>query len=465
MKQSKKGFRLFNCVSIFLVIVFILLECSSTFAYGDNLFLDVSDEDYFSNAIYTMYDMGAVKGYSNGEFKPYNNVTVAEALTILYRISGMDIDKSEKGDKWYSDVETTAYRMRIIDNKTDMNKFATREEIAKYIISIYKLDITNTVMRNIFTDTNSVFANTMYQYGIFQGAKSDDGYIFMPDNEITRGDLCLVLYRLNTLIPTPYSEEIHIGNYTVHSNPSNREDMMTIMKALGESGELTITVPYYKDLSNNSDYFILRNNLVSAFEESFSKYPEYFSFTPSINFKRELTDIRDGDLVLTIYNLKIEESEILRMRLEFEEKCKNIVKQLYIEGKLTDTMTETEKAKVLFEYVIVNTKYDETYSVNSFTGYGAAIESKAVCQGYTAMYNRLCKEIGLEVEGVAGTIKSTLEEHMWTKVKLDGVWTYCDTTFGDPIPDKEGYCDFTYFNISFEDLMKDRVLEEYSKVA
>ncbi|WP_352419482.1 hypothetical protein [Proteiniborus sp.] len=54
-------------------------------------------------------------------------------------------------------------------------------------------------------------------------------------------------------------------------------------------------------------------------------------------------------------------------------------------------------------------KYDRSYSPESFTGYGAAINKEAVCQGYTALYNILCKIVGIEVQGVPGIVNG--EEH------------------------------------------------------
>ena len=72
-------------------------------------------------------------------------------------------------------------------------------------------------------------------------------------------------------------------------------------------------------------------------------------------------------------------------------------------------MTDRENAKVLFEWIIQNIKYDESFGLDSFTGYGQIVNVKAVCQGFTATYNLMCKMVGIEVSGISGLAVG--EEH------------------------------------------------------
>ena len=93
-----------------------------------------------------------------------------------------------------------AINLNIVPEDVNPNDLATRLNISKYIVNLYKLDVSNTTVKNVFADCNLLIANTMYQYGIFIGAPyiSADGKevrLFLPNDNITRGDLCQVLYR------------------------------------------------------------------------------------------------------------------------------------------------------------------------------------------------------------------------------------------------------------------------------
>ena len=65
----------------------------------------------------------------------------------------------------------------------------------------------------------------------------------------------------------------------------------------------------------------------------------------------------------------------------------------------------------------------------------------------------------MDVVGVSGNILSSNESHMWSKIRDEetGIWYYYDTTFADPIPNIEGYCDFSYFHLTSDEIFKDRV--------
>lgn len=455
-----------NYIYRVLIIFLALLLAFPVFsipAYGASAFVDVSEQDYYYSAIQEMYDKGYVKGYGDGNFKPKNNITIAESLTILFRLSGIEVDKIENPEYWYSEIILTAKRMGIIGDSTNPNALATRLDIAKYIVKLYQIDMAETYVQNVFLDTNLLVANTMYQYGIFIGSPANgiEGVNFNPTENITRGDLSLVLYRLNDKVKSPYLGTIKVGAYEVRVNPESESDYMIIMKALAESGELSIVIPYSKDLSNLSYYLKIRESAITAFEKTFSMYPEYLSFTPTLNLKREINYYNSGCIIFTLSNQDIPSDEVLKMRSEFNATCLDIVQQLYAYDVINENTSDINKAKIFYEYVILHCKYDLNYGVNSYTGYGAAVEGLAVCQGYTAMLNNLCRIEGIDVKAVSGVITETGELHMWSSINIPETNTvvYCDVTFGDPILGEgfEDNIDMKYFNISYEELMKDRI--------
>jgi transglutaminase-like putative cysteine protease len=114
-------------------------------------------------------------------------------------------------------------------------------------------------------------------------------------------------------------------------------------------------------------------------------------------------------------------------------------------------MDEHEKVKAIHDYVVKHVAYDTTYK--AYTAYEALANRSAVCQGYTLLTYQLLKEAGIENQIVTGTGNG--QPHAWNLVKMEGKWYHLDTTFDDPVPNKEGRVTYSYFNLSDEQLGKD----------
>jgi len=135
----------------------------------------------------------------------------------------------------------------------------------------------------------------------------------------------------------------------------------------------------------------------------------------------------------------------------FTEACCSIIDELYAEGELSDAMTDREKAQVLYEYLDHRFQYDDNYY--DVPAYDAIMNDRAVCEGYTAIYNYLCNLLGIPAKAAFGASGS--EAHVWTVVVSGGETYYIDVTWGDPIPDRgENYSDLSYFWISYDELMR-----------
>lgn len=87
--------------------------------------------------------------------------------------------------------------------------------------------------------------------------------------------------------------------------------------------------------------------------------------------------------------------------------------------------TDLEKAGAIHDYLALHITYDHTFSPSAFTAYGALIDGKAVCQGYSGAFNLLGEAAGLDVFAVAN------RTHMWNAVRTDGKTYYYDVTFDD----------------------------------
>ncbi|WP_096550471.1 S-layer homology domain-containing protein [Ureibacillus thermosphaericus] len=68
-------------------------------------FPDVKSSDYFNEAVKSLTDRGIIKGFPDGTFKPYQNVTRGQAAKIIAGVLGLDtVNVKNPG---FSDVSTT----------------------------------------------------------------------------------------------------------------------------------------------------------------------------------------------------------------------------------------------------------------------------------------------------------------------------------------------------------------------
>lgn len=216
-------------------------------------------------------------------------------------------------------------------------------------------------------------------------------------------------------------------------------------------------------------------NLMSIIQKSFeiahAKYIEYFSGIGSIEV--QMNSMQRGNKIVEI-ELNITLNEVYKGALLdtflFLNGCV-MVKKSIIEQKIVNrNMSEYELAKVLYNWVVLHTRYDSSFNNYSFSGYSALFFGYAVCQGYTALYNALCKLFGLNIVGMSGEgynrDMGRTEKHIWSFALLDNKNVYIDVTWGHPNfkneDDLKRYgidtnllCDFSFFDIPYNILQKD----------
>lgn len=431
------------------------IDIREGYSLGDttyNIFEDVTPDMYFADAIEGLYKKGIVKGYSETLFGPMNTLTKAEALTLLLRLSGREVDDVKNGI-WYDKAIYIAENLSIFRETDDPLEPALRRDIARYICKIYNFDMVNVRNKQIFSDYNSLYANAMYDKGIFIGAEREEGLCFLPDENITRGDMCLVLNRiLNTLEPI-YPKVIHIGNYDIVRNPFEVEDFYNVIYATLENEEMKVKIPYSKYLDDSVKFATINENIKTAYYYLYGKEPEVFGVYDNLSIKGEHDKgLDEGYVTIQLYSDLGDFEDIAYYNREFRSACEKIVEDCYENDIFDETTSNKEKARYFYKYITIHCRYDFNYTSLSYTGYGAAVDGVAVCQGYVAMFNYLCDLEDIENEAVVGEMKSNKELHTWTKIKFENEWRYCDVTFGDA----GDSCDMSYFDMSYEEIMRDR---------
>lgn len=466
-------------VRMFIAIALIACIVPFSGAQAASLpFKDVSETDYFNAAVTAMYEKGEISGYGNGTFLPQNSVSRAEALKLVCAAAGFEFSSPiGETEPWYTGVLSWAVEKGIVSSDIDPNLAATREEICTYIVAAF--DISTETDSDVFSDTDSKLANTLYDYGVISGIPNGDGSIsFGGEKNVKRGDACVMLYRLLNktqsttalALPTGTAETAAVKDTTVASNAtepfvldkshyqvskpssfSSYDDYVEAWRYMLANAVL-IESFQLEESCTRAELVQVMNKVQSAFYFASFDYMEYYSFLNKWKVSAIYKLDENGDCVNPTITLRlsnvfgIADSEILRQISVFNDSCSQIVTNLYSSGSLKTSMTVKEKAYVLYRYLAYNTKYDSSYTL--YSGYNAAIDGTAVCQGYTAMYNYLCNIAGVPMESMTG--KCGFSGHAWSRIYCDGAWYNVDTTWSDPTTDNANYCDDNWFWVSDE---------------
>lgn len=91
---------------------------------GSTPFDDVSDADWYYNAVLTAVNYGWINGYGDNTFRPYNTVTRAEVTTIVNRMLARRADKDFVADhinnmRTFNDVDSSFWAYHYIMEATN----------------------------------------------------------------------------------------------------------------------------------------------------------------------------------------------------------------------------------------------------------------------------------------------------------------------------------------------------------
>ena len=176
-----------------------------------------------------------------------------------------------------------------------------------------------------------------------------------------------------------------------------------------------------------------------------SDHPEIFWVSGAY----ELLMNNYGEYYLTIeYQMEKPERDSRRVSLE------NKVSALVENAK---GMSCFEKEVYFHDYLCQNTVYTSENGRMCYTSYGALLEGKAVCEGYSRAMQLLCKRSGINCTLVRGTADGV--PHMWNIIELLGEWYHLDVTWDDATS-QIGY---DYFNLTSDGMFKTHTADQNLK--
>jgi hypothetical protein len=197
--------------------------------------------------------------------------------------------------------------------------------------------------------------------------------------------------------------------------------------------------------------FYVSENTISidktfAYIESVIPYPFNIVMT-------EIPYTRNGEVLTTLFSIEIKPND---------ENYKSIFDtgSQWNKSILTTDMSVKEKIKAIHDEIVRMTQYDTSIldidlsaSVRhpSFEATGVFNYNTAVCSGYSRAFNVLAHD-----QGIPSIMVSSISMlHAWNLV-YDGLsWKFIDTTFNDPIPDRENRVLYTYYLLNENQFTQD----------
>lgn len=122
-----------------------------------------------------------------------------------------------------------------------------------------------------------------------------------------------------------------------------------------------------------------------------------------------------------------------------------------------DNATDYDVELYLNDYLTDECDYD-TDGGMKHTSYGALVDGRAVCDGYSHAFQLLSKRLGINCTVVEGTSEFNTDAedgHMWNCIELGGKWYHIDVTWNDST---KAVCQVEhcfYINLTEEEISRD----------
>lgn len=229
-------------------------------------------------------------------------------------------------------------------------------------------------------------------------------------------------------------------------------------KSLQEDEALTagyLTLDYYVNLDYSEEFTISGvsledfDRILAAYEND---HPELFWLSEDSRYSYSESG---GDLTVSLTFAKTG-SELAEYKAELEDAV------AAFKSGAPENATDYEMEKYINTYLIDNCSYVDGAG-NCHNAYGALVNGRAVCDGYSRAFQLLCNRMDIEcvtVEGDAAEFNETVADesdvgHMWNCVRLGDDWYHVDVTWNDGEARIQQYL---YFNLSTEEVKKSHTI-------
>ena len=208
---------------------------------------------------------------------------------------------------------------------------------------------------------------------------------------------------------------------------------------------------FYKVLADHPEFFFVSRR-ASVIYNPRTMNVQSFVILYTDGEKADATDGNNNPVVVA------DRTKIAAKRTALENKIAEILKTI------PANYSEVDREKLFYDYIVSHVIYDTVAAAtptpvdsilpHAYDIYGAAVDGKAVCEGYAKLFQLLCYRTGINATQISGTANGG--GHMWNAVKLEGDWYEIDVTWGDGA---EGLVLYEHFNLAHAQMSKDHTAD------
>ena len=159
-------------------------------------FSDISSSTWCYKYVLELSDADVIDGYSDGTFKPDNQVTYGAALKLIMLAAGYDEQKPVNSNVFSGYLAKARAEGIITRSDVDLTKPITRLQVAQIATGAMKLNTTNLTSVQPFTDTTDPAVRALNAAGIVEGYFDNGTSTFKPYNTLTRGQISAIVWRM-----------------------------------------------------------------------------------------------------------------------------------------------------------------------------------------------------------------------------------------------------------------------------
>lgn len=229
--------------------------------------------------------------------------------------------------------------------------------------------------------------------------------------------------------------------YETMLNFGTKVDIRDLGLAYNDTNRYIIRFCFYYLVENYPNLFWL-NDISPAFQYSGYRVNDVLMLS-SLNILYEYTT-DEGEFV---QDIDVEQAKVHVK--EYNELIDEIINQVPQE------FTDLQKALWVYDYLALNFQYDTSYAIHD--SYTFLKKKKGVCDSYSKTFLQLMEKLGIPCARALFIKDESIdpantESHSWNIIKLDGEYYHIDATWGDPVPNRVGLVNHSYFLLSSDKL-------------
>ena len=218
-----------------IIALSLIFSCAATTTLAENVFPDVlsPDHDWAAEQINEMTELGIIKGYTDGTFKPDKAISKIEALILFSRVAGFSneeygevvnfaadkykytLQELDLGayDSFKGELAFLLYKGIIAEDEIvsylEDDQYADefpRSDAAILLSNLMDAEIVKTNAEDLefadkedISDSDAGYIAYVVENGFMNGVQKDDGTIvFDADAPLSRAQVCVLLHRIMT---------------------------------------------------------------------------------------------------------------------------------------------------------------------------------------------------------------------------------------------------------------------------